>query len=109
MKLLIFLPFALGTRIPIFSDEFSDDQSENELFRHPRAYTCDKEKIQSFLNDRMDQCDRFYIKHKECAKWATNELERECAGGYNCVVTDNTNEVDAWGTYHGYGSRSHNG
>ena len=114
MKLLVFLPFALGTRIPIFSDEFSDnhfdfdDQSENELFRHPRAYTCDRKKIQSFLNDRMKQCKRFNIKHAECATWTTKELQRECGGSYNCVVTDYSNEIAAWGQYFGKGSLKKN-
>ena len=106
MKLLIFFPFALGTRIPIFSGEFADNNfdfdPENELLRQSRETSCDIEKIKSFLNGRMEQCNRFNIKHKECATWATNELRRECGGSYNCVVTDWTSELAAWSTIFGY-------
>ena len=109
MKLLIFLPFALSTQIPIFSDKSIDinDESENELLRHRREASCDKEKIQSFLNDRMKQCKRFNIEHKECATWATNELQRECDGNYNCAVTAWTNEMAAFGRFFGKSSPSY--
>ena len=109
MKLLTFLPFALGTRIPIFSDKSFDidNESENGLLRHRRGTSCNTEKIKSLLDDRMKQCKRFNINHKECAPWAGKELERECGGSYNCVVTNYTNEVSAFGHYFGYGSPSY--
>ena len=109
MKLLIFLPFALGTRIPIFSDKSFDidNESENELLRRRREASCDTEKIKSFLDDRMKQCKRFNIEHEECAKWAHNELQRECGGTYNCVVTNYNKEVAAHGRYFGIGSPSY--
>ena len=108
MKFLIFLPFAFGTRIPIFSGQFADNyfdfnhESENELLRQRREASCDNEKIKSFLNDCMEQCNRFNIDHQECVTWATNELQRECGGSYNCIVTDWTNEMAAWSTIFGY-------
>ena len=101
MKLLTFLLFALGTRIPI------DNESENELLRRRREASCDTEKIKSFLDDRMKQCKRFNIEHEECAKWAHNELQRECGGIYNCVVTNYSKEVAAHGRYFGIGSPSY--
>ena len=108
MKLLIFLPFAFGTRIPTFSAEYAnnnfDFDDESEVLRRRRETSCNTERLKSFLNGRMEKCERFNIEHKECATWATQELQRECGRSYNCVLTDWNIEMSAWGQYFGVGS-----
>ena len=127
MKLSVCLPFALGNRLPDFlanndgllvskygpslceSDECPKlDPSishTHELNDGDISTTgCSKDYKNSLLSARLDRCDHYNLDQVDCVKWVTDELNRACGSGHNCVQTKWSGS-SGWGHYWGYSSK----
>ena len=113
MRILALLPLALGNRIPIIEtlkDDADDFHFDNEIFdqgitRQRRATSCSTEVTNAFLSTKMDRCERYQLDHEECTKWAVNELQGQCGGNFNCVVSKREGDWNGCGTFFGNSSK----
>ena len=113
MRILALLPLALGNRIPILeilnddADDFHIDKeiSDQDITRQRRATRCSKEFTNAFLSTKMDRCERYQLDHLECSKWAGTELQGQCGGNFNCVVSKREGDWAGRGLYWGNSSK----
>ena len=123
MKLFIFLPFALGSRIPTFLNKNDETGSCNSLCESHECpeiegiisygietmdgistTSCSKEYKNSFLSARMDRCEYYNADHIDCVDWAKRELNSACGDDHNCIETK-FSSVSGWAPYWGYSSK----